>query len=246
MYGNAVSNQKIQRMNKTLIVLILTTLGFYCYGQNDQSTKIKVTDDVKSVDTITLDESRINSKTHEFNYIDTEANYTDSVGKGIIIQNGFPRGGGRLYSSNDISYGHAVFWSRVVNMKDTPLKITINFSADPTIIFPSSNGHIKLLVPQDTMTIDKVSKYGYGLKNLRTFVESNFHQSSQIQRTINPKEDCIFYVVLLSHFSSSDEVIGRTGLFLKGQDLFYRLTIDSSTSKLIPCGRIAFENEDDN
>ena len=231
-------------MQKTLVILILTTLGFYTYGQNEQSTKSMVTDDVETADTIALDENRINSKPHEFDYLDTEADYSDSTGKGIIIQNSGPRGGPINTPSG--KYGAAVFWSRVINNRDTPLKITISFPADSTIIFPSSNGHIKLLVPQDTMTIDKVSEFGYGLKNLETFVQSNFHQSSQIKRTIDPSEDCIFYVVLLSHFSSSDEVIRQAGLFLKGEDLFYRLTIDSSTSKLMPCGQIALKNEDDN
>jgi len=220
------------------------TLGFYSFRLNDQSTKDKVVDDVVSEDTLTLDENSI--KSQEFisiNYINTEANYTDTTGIGIIIQNSGPRGGGRV--SDDIDYGYAVFWSRVINKKDTPLKITINFPADSTMIFPSSNGHIKLLVPPDTMTIDKVSEFSYGLENLRTFVESNFHQPSQIQRTINPNEDCMFYVVLLSHFSSRDQVIRKTGLFFKEQELFYRLNIDASTSKIIPCGRVTFKNEDD-
>jgi len=231
-------------MNKTLIVLILTTLGFCSYGQNDPTTKPGGDEDVITADATTLDESRIRTKTHEVSYVHTEANYTDSSGKGVIIQNGFPRGGGRI--SHELDYGHATFWSRVMNKGDTPLKVTIDFPADSIIIFPASSGHIKLLVPQDTMTIDQVSKYSYGLRNIKTFVESNFHEPSQIQRTINPNEDCMFYVVLLSHFpASSVHVIRRTGLFLKGEDLFYRLTIDSSTSNLVPCGRLAFTDEAD-
>ncbi len=57
---------KQKKMRKSLIILILTTLGFYSYGQNDQSIQNKVIDDVKTIDTITLDENRIYSKTHEF------------------------------------------------------------------------------------------------------------------------------------------------------------------------------------
>lgn len=234
-------------MEKTLIILVLATLGFYSCRQKDLSTKNKEIDELKTVDTITLDEHRIKSQEiNSNNHIHTEANYTDSTGKGIIIQNGFPRGGGRIYSSKGMTYGHAVFWSRLINKTDTPLTITINFPADSILIFPSSNGHIKLLIPQETMRMDQVSEFSYGLENIKPFVESNFHKPSQLQRTIKPNEDCIFYVVLLSHFASADEVIRRTGLLLKEQDLFYRLTVDSLTSKIIPCGRIVFNNEEDN
>ncbi len=204
-----------------------------------------MTEDVKKIDTIRIDESRISTQEFSDNtYFHTEANYTDSAGLGIIIQNGFPRGGGTLYTANEIPYGHAVLWSRVVNNTETPVQITVNFPADSIVIFPSSGVHFKLFVPQDTMTLDKVSKFGYGLENIRTIVESNFHQGTKIERTIQPNEDCIFYVILLSHLSTSDTGVSRTGLFLKGQDLFYRLTVDASTSKLVPCGRIAFENDD--
>lgn len=233
-------------MSKTLLALILMTFGFCSYGQDDHSSKSAATTNAELVDGLTLDESKIKSKTHEVDYIDTEANYTDSDGKGIIIQNGFPRGGGSVYSPSGVPYGHAVFWSRVINRGDTPLKIVVRFPADSTVIFPATNGHVRLLVPQDTMAIENVSTFGYGFKNLRAFVKQDFHQSSQIQRTIQPGEESIFYVVLLSGFFLPDEVIRRTGLFLNGQELFYRLTIDSSTSKLIPCGEITFVNEDDN
>lgn len=246
-------------MKIPLTILILTSLGFYSCGQNDHTSKNKLADKVKTadaitidkmaddeliVDTIKIDTSKI--KTREFSsntYFHTEADYKDSTGNGIIIQNGFPRGGGTLIISNEVPYGHAVFWSRVVNKTDTLSEITVNFPADSIVIFPSTNAHFKLLVPPDTMTLDKVSKFSYGLENIKTFVEGNFHQPSQIQRVIKPNEDFIFYVVLLSHLSSSDKGISRAGLFLKGQDLFYRLTVDSMTSKLIPCGQIAYKIE---
>ena len=230
---------KQQCMKKTLIILILTTLGLYTCGQNNKPTEDRVDNKTNTADTITLDKDRIN--VWEFSnstYFHTEADYTDSTGKGIIIQNGFPRGGGIIFTTNNAPYGHAIFWSRVVNKMDTPTEITINFSADSILISPSSNAHFKLLVPPDTMTFDNLTKFSYGLKNVKTFVENNFHQTSQIQRRINPNEDCIFYVVLLSHLSPSDKGISRAGLFLKEQNLFYKLTIDSLTSKLIPCGWI--------
>jgi len=232
-------------MKKTITILILTIIGYFACGQSDQPTKDKVTRKVIAEEPIPIHKSEIHTQEYSAdNRIHTEANYADSTGSRIIIQNGFPRGGGRV--SDDIDYGHAVFWSRLQNKTDSLLEITINFPADSIIIFPSSNGYIKLLVPQDTMTMDKVSVFSYGLDNIKTFIESNFHQSSQIHRTIKPNEETMFYVILLSHFASSDQVIRRTGLFLEGQDLLYRLSIDDSTSKIIPCGQIIFKNEGDN
>jgi len=230
-------------MRKNLLILILTTSAFCSCGQNHKSTTDNVNSDVKTVDTITLNENRI--KTQDFSYdsyIHTEANYIDSSGKGIIIQNSYPRGGGSIYSSNEKQYGHAIFWTRVVNKEDRPLELTINFPADSIIIFPTSNVHFKLLVPPDRMTVDKISTFSFGLGGVETFVNKNFHQPSQIRRTIHPNEDCLFYIILLSHFAQPDKGVRRTGLFLKEQNLYYKLSIDSLHSKLIPCGRIAFKN----
>jgi hypothetical protein len=39
--------------------------------------------------------------------------YTDSVGKRLIIENGFPRGGIKYTDPNGDVYGYAVFWTRI-------------------------------------------------------------------------------------------------------------------------------------
>ena len=98
----------------------------------------------------------------------------------------------------------------------------------------------KLLVPPDTMTLDKVTEFSYGFEGVKDFIARNFYEASELQRTIPPNEESMFYVVLLSHLvSSNDEGIGRTGLFLEGQDLYYRLT-SALGVKLIHCGRIDY------
>lgn len=231
-------------MKKILIILILTTTQFHCFGQIYIATSDQEISDVKTTDRKTNYESRI--KTQGFtrdSYIHTEANYTDTTGKGIIIQNSYPRGGGSINTPNEKKYGHAVFWTRIINKEDTALELTIKFPSDSIVIVPSSNVHFKLLVPPDTMTIDKVSTYNFGLEGIESFVQKNFYQPSQIQRTINPNEDCMIYIILLSHLSQYDKGVSRTGLFLEGQDLFYKLNDrDSSNSKLIPCGWISLKN----
>ena len=65
-----------------------------------------------------------------------------------------------------------------------------------------------------------------------------------MKRTINPKESSGFYVVKLSLVSEGPHGGGdilRTGLILKGQNLFYRVSVYNSTppsEKEIDCGSI--------
>jgi hypothetical protein len=91
------------------------------------------------------------------------------------------------------------------------------------------------------MTPDKESLYDYGLTGLKSFLDTSFNKPTKLQRTINPKEECRFYiayVVALSHMSYNGVV--RTELILKEQNLFYRINrLDS----LIPCGHIIFKTD---
>jgi len=231
-------------MKISLTILILASIGFSSCGQIPKSSPDKVPNYVEFLDNITIDTNKIKTEDFSFDsYIHTEADYTDSTGKGIIIQNSYPRGGGLIYMTNDIQqYGHAVFWTRIINKTDKALELNVNFPADSFLIYPSLHTHFKLLVPQDIMTLDKVSVFSFGFDGVRTFVANNFYQPSRLQRTIQPNEETMFYVVLLSHVPTSERGISRTGFFLSGQDLVYKLTVDSSTSKLLPCGRIIFED----
>ena len=230
-------------MKKILIILILTTVGLYSCGQSEKPIPTKVTPSTVKIDSIIIDESNIKTKPYAHdNYIHTEATYTDTTGKGVIIQNGFPRGGGLIYSAEGTKhYGHAVFWTRVVNKTEKALTLNIHFPADSLIIYPSPHAHFKLLVPPDTMTLDKVSKFSYDLKNIDAFVASNFYQPSYLERTIPRNEASSFYVILLSHLPTANRGVSRTGLFLKEQTLFYRLSSPLGV-KLLPCGRIKFKD----
>lgn len=233
-----------EKMKIKLIILLLLTLVFSSCGQHTKATANKELGDVLTQDKISIDESRITTIDFDRDsYIHTEADYTDANGKGILIQNSYPRGGGTIINPSEMEYGHAVFWTRVVNKTDTTLKLSINLPSDSIKFSPSSKAHFKLLVPQDTMTLDKTTTFSFGLDNVGDLVVSNFYQPSQLIRRIGPNEESIFYIILLSHVPPTERGISRTGLFLSGQDLFYRLSRDSTNSKLIPCGRIAFGNE---
>ena len=147
--------------------------------------------------------------------------YTDSTGK-------------------NFSYG--IFCTRVINETATPLELTINFPADSFAILPSPDSYLKLFLPPDTMTLDKESLSDYGVTGLKSFLDTAFNKPTMLQRTINPKEECLFYIALVFHRCLIDGAV-RAGLVLKGQDLFYRISIvPQIDSALIPCGQIVFKN----
>jgi len=179
--------------------------------------------------------------------IHTKYEYTDSIGKRLIIQNGFPRGGSRYTDPDGEVYGYAVFWTRIINETDNPLELKIDFLDSYEV--PSFPGkYVKIKVPPDTMTIDKEPLYSYGLTDLESFLDNSIHKPSSLKRTIKPKESSGFYVVKLSLVSEDPRGGGdilRTGLILKGQNLFYRFSVYNSTpppsiisEKEIDCGSI--------
>jgi hypothetical protein len=88
------------------------------------------------------------------------------------------------------------------------------------------------------MTLDKETLYGYGATGLKSFLDTGLHKPTMLQRTINPKEAYVFYIVVL--FYQADGTT-RAGLVLKGQDLFYGITPQLGAA-LIPCGQIVFKN----
>jgi hypothetical protein len=161
--------------------------------------------------------------------IDTESKYTRSDVKDVIIQNSFPKGGLRYTDQDGKVYVYAVFWTRIINETDNPFTLTIDFPADSLELTSSSGRYFKLFLPSDTMTIEKENLFNYGLP------DNGLQKASPLKRTIHPKESSAFYVVTL--FNKGVDGTLRTGLILKGQNLFYRIN-----DKEIHCGKIDFKN----
>ncbi|OQP50276.1 hypothetical protein A4H97_00050 [Niastella yeongjuensis] len=198
-----------------------------------------------------LSKEKIKSETKEVStsrWSDTKYEYTDSVGKRLIIQNGFPRGE-RYTDPNGKEYLKVIFWTRLINETDNPLELKIDFPADSFEVPWLPGKYYKILLPPDTMTIDKEPLYDYGLTGLKSFLDAGIHKPSSLQRTINPKESNGFYVVILSRITEGAPGALRTGLSLKGQDLFYRVSLVKGPSPLslisekeIHCGSINLKN----
>ena len=157
--------------------------------------------------------------------------YTDSIGKRLLIKNSFPRGGNKYTDPNGKVWVFAAFWSRITNETDNPLELKIDFPVD-SFKLPSSPGrYFKLFLPSDTMTLEKEHLFNYGLPVLESFLDKGLQKASSLKRTINQKESSAFYVVTL--FNKGVDGTLRTELSLKGQNLFYKIN-----GKEIYCGKI--------
>ncbi len=169
----------------------------------------------------------------KYNY--TKYEYTDSIGKRLIIQNSLPKGGEKYTDLNGKVYVYAIFWTRIINETANPFRLTIDFPVDSFELPSSAGRYFKLFLPSDTMILEKEHLFNYGLPVLNSFLDKGLQKASSLKRTINPKESSAFYVVTL--FNRGVDGTLRTGLGLKGQNLFYRIN-----GKEIHCGSINLKN----
>jgi len=175
--------------------------------------------------------------------------YTDAAGKSLVIQNSPPRGGPYIDPGGK-EYFKVIFWTRIINETDNALELKIDFPADLYEAPGAPGKYYKILVPPDTMTVDKEALFNYGLADVESFLDKSMHKPSSLKRIINPKDSSGFYVLILS--LKTQVVAGsilRTGLSLKGQDLVYIISRYASTpglpllsEKEINCGSINLKN----
>ena len=174
------------------------------------------------------------------NWIDTEVTWTDSAGNAIRITNSLPKGGGRYTGAPGKTYSYVIFWTRIINESTNPAEIAINLPPVEWPIFPSPESHIRVFLPTETMTIEKIPQFDYGLTNLTSLLDSGFNRPSTLQRTINPKEDFLFYTAVLFHEARGS---ARAAFELKGKELLFRISVapDVNSAKIY-CGRLVFRN----
>src|SRR5688572_26122096 len=77
----------------------------------------------------------------------TKYEYTDSIGKRLIIQNGFPRGGTKYTDPNGEVYNYAIFWTQIINETDNRLDLKIDFPVDSYKVPSLPGKYYKVLVP---------------------------------------------------------------------------------------------------
>ncbi len=212
-------------MKKNIIIFITAAIGLFSCKHGSKS--VPETVDIETVSSVRKYE------------------YADSVGKRLIIQNSWSRG--IIYTDpTGQKVNKVLFWTRITNETENPLELNISFPAEYEV--PSLPGkYFKILLPSDTMTLEKEPLRDYGIKDLKSFLDNNMHKPSFLKRTIMPKESSGFYVAIL--FDSG--VVGpfRTGLSINGQNLFYRVTRYAGKQgvllvdeKEINCGSINFKH----
>lgn len=168
------------------------------------------------------------------NWVDSEVKYTDSKGNALMITNSLPKGGG-IVDKTGKDIGYRVFWTRIRNESATPINFLIKFP-DLTF-FKAKKFPINIVLPKNKMGNEKVQLFDYGLTNLQSLLNDESNQLKVLQKKIGPKEDYFFYVTVFLQ----DRGIARSALILKGNDLFYNITLGSDTT-LISCGSLNFKN----
>jgi hypothetical protein len=225
---------------KKCILFIITTVGFLSCKQGNTSNQNKV-------DTAKLSSTKSFQNQEPYQrLVDTKYEYVYAEGGRILIENSLPKGEGYTGPNGKV-YFKTIFWTRIINETNTPLELKIHFPANWYELPSSPDRRFKIFLPSDTMTFDKVNLINYGLTSVKSFLDNNISKPASLQRSINPKEASGFYVVIL--FDKG--LIGpfRTGLSVKGQNLFYRISKYESTpshaladEKEIDCGSINLKN----
>lgn len=177
----------------------------------------------------------IKQSTSKKNWVHTEERFEDSLGRAIRVYNSYPRGG--AYNSSGHKDGYRIFWTSIVNESTTPLKLTVEIPIDSFPTLTSPNSYIKALIPPNTMTLEKLELLDFGVTNIKSILDNGFKKPSKLEIILNPKTEYFYYTLFLFHES---EGTARSALVLKGQDLFYRISIESQPPLIIPCGRIEF------
>lgn len=132
-------------MKKFLVLIFTATVGFFSCKQGGKSTP----ETVNTKNSISVKNTR-NDKD-----IYTKYEYADSKGGSLILQNSFPRGGIKYTDPNGEEYYYAVFFTLLINETDNPIELKITFPVDSYEFQSLSDRYFKLLLPGDTMTLDK-------------------------------------------------------------------------------------------
>lgn len=219
---------------KKVVILTIAIVELFSCKQSSRSMP----------ETVNVETSNSEKSVHYNKFIYSQYEYADAMGKRVIIQNSLSRGI-KYTDPTGKKENKVLFWTRITNETENPLELNIGFPVEYEV--PSLPGrYFKILLPSDTMTLDKEPLPDYGITDLKSFLDNNILKPSSLKRTINRKESGGFYVAIL--YDSG--VVGpfRTGLSIKGQNLFYKVTrIDGKQGVLVDeneinCGSINLKN----
>lgn len=214
-------------MKKSILLLLTITALFSC---KEESKSTPDTADTKTLDSVKNIENKKQVVLNKAIY--TKYEYSDSKGGSLIIENSLPKGGMKYTDPKGKEYVYVVFWTQINNQTVNPLELKMDFPVHSYEVSALPGQYFKILLPPNEMTYEKIPLFNYGLKDLNSFLDKNIDKSSSLKRTINPKQSSSFYVVLLCVTKGAHGTL-RTGLSLKGQNLFYTIN-----DREIHCGNI--------
>ena len=187
-------------MRNSIVILILAITWLCSCGRRNNLTTGKVAKNSDKQLSLIYDLEKASG----YLYIYTDITYVFSTEKGITIQNSGPKGGNiepetPYIDSTGKKYFFAAFWTRIINQTSTALEFNVNFPGDSFPLSPPSDSYLKLFIPTDTLTIDKLRLYNYGLTGMKSFVDANFNNATALKKIIKPNEEHMFYIVTISY-----------------------------------------------
>jgi hypothetical protein len=171
-------------------------------------------------------------------WMHTDVTYTDARGNKLRILSSYPKGGAVYTDPSGKKYSYVIFGIHLFNESGSRAELTMKFPPGPYAIFPSPESHIKLFLPPDTLTVDKIPLLDYGLTNIPSMLDAGLGQPRVLHRVIPAKGESLFYVQVLFHQVSGTT---RAALVLEGESLFFKISINPVIKdELIPCGQLVF------
>jgi len=240
-------------MNKTLIILITTTVALFSCTQESKSTKKQVKKDPKSIYSTEIATEKESPGIFDSQFLHTQYEYSDSKGTTLSIENSLPRGGHRYTDPAGKSFVYTIYWTRLINQSANPLEVQINFPADSIPLTAANDIYFKLVLPPNK--VEKAQKalvnhrmpatkmdisdrdpvYNYGLIDLKSVLDQRLHKPSSFHHIIQPNDTVSFYIVNL--FNKGVKGVVRTGLSLEQEALFY--TVNGKKTRV---GEVEFQN----
>lgn len=154
-------------------------------------------------------------------FLDTQLEYSDSMGNSLLIQNSLPKEGQKYRDSEDNEFTYAVFWSQITNNTEQRIDLTINFPKAPQQFFDSLDLNFRLILPPVSMSTSKKSELNYGLSNIDLILDNSLKQAPSLKKEIEPNQSEMFYIIVLTNQGLDGTI--RAGFSLDNQELFFRL-----------------------
>lgn len=170
------------------------------------------------------------------NWVYRESRFVVGPDVTLVVQNSLPKGGGVYTDTSGKKYSYVVFWTRVINRSRSRFELFMQYPREPFYIFPTPESFIRIFLPPEAMTAEKVQLYDYGLSDWRSYLDLAFHRPSTLHKIIEPGKEVYFYTQVLFRQAFGAT---RAELVLDGENLRLMISIAPDVKSVaIPCGKL--------